>query len=142
MPSVERTTSGMIDPSSATIQGTIDGLRIPLAIGSVVSAATINSLLAMWRSFNDHYHQTGDLFGDGYGNTGSYAAGANNWDTNPENTSRMGGTEPVERYSPSKAKRRPETLAPGRQSVMGMLHSGVIPIAFAAVKATDDTELG
>lgn len=96
MPSVERTTSGMIDPSTATIQGTIDGLRIPLAIGSVVSAATINSLLAMWRSFNDHYHQTGDLFGDGYGNTGSYAAGANNWDTNPENTSRMGGTEPVD----------------------------------------------
>ena len=95
MPQIERTTSGMIDPSTETIQATIDSLRAPLASGSVVYAATINSLLAMWRSFNDHYHQTADLWSTGFGNTRTSPDG-DNYDTNPENTSRMGGTEPAD----------------------------------------------
>ena len=95
MPQIERTTSGMVDPSSGTIQTTIDSLRAPLASGSVVYASTINSLLAMWRSFNDHYHQTSDLWSIGEGNLGTYPGGEN-YDTNPENTSRMGGTEPAD----------------------------------------------
>lgn len=95
MPQIARTTSGMVDPSSGTIQATIDILKVSMGVGSVASAATINSLLALWRSFNDHYHQTADLWSSGYGNASPYPAG-DNYDTNPENTSRMGGTEPAD----------------------------------------------
>lgn len=94
MPQIERITSGMVDPSSGTIQATIDILKVSMGVGSVASAATINSLLALWRSFNDHYHQTSDLWSNGFGNASPYPGG-DNYDTNPENTSRMGGTEPA-----------------------------------------------
>ena len=95
MPQIARTTSGMIDPNTETIQATIDVLKISMGVGSVASAATINSLLALWRSFNDHFHSTSDLWSSGYGNASPYPGG-DNYDTNPENTSRMGGTEPAD----------------------------------------------
>jgi hypothetical protein len=91
----ERTTSGMIGPDSATIQATINTLKDAMVIGATVQAAHINSLLSMWRQFNDHYHSVSDLYGiDNYGNVGRYGTA---WDSpNPKNTDAMGGTEPAD----------------------------------------------
>jgi hypothetical protein len=91
----ERTTSGMIGPDSATIQATINTLKDAMVIGATVQATHINSLLSMWRQFNDHYHSVSDLYGiDNYGNVGRYGTA---WDSpNPKNTDAMGGTEPAD----------------------------------------------
>lgn len=93
MPTITRTTSGMIDPATGTIQSSIDSLRSVFIAGADIQASHINSLLAIWRSFNDHYHQTADYAFEAYGNT---APTATFYDTNPENTSRMGGSEPAD----------------------------------------------
>lgn len=91
MPTINRTTSGMVDPSTGDIQSQIDSLRAALTSGNTISASHINTLLAIWRRFNDHYHTTSDYAFEAYGNTNPVGTF---YDTDPENTSRMGGTEP------------------------------------------------
>ena len=93
MPTINRTTSGMTDPSTGTIQSSIDSLRSSFTAGDSIQASHLNSLLSIWRSFNDHYHTTADYAFEAYGNT---APTGTFYDTNPESTSRMGGTEPAD----------------------------------------------
>lgn len=93
MPTITRTTSGMIDPATGTVQASINSLRASFTAGNEITASHINTLLAIWRSFNDHYHSTDDYAFEAYGNTypvGSYYAAS------PRYTSRMGGTEPAD----------------------------------------------
>ena len=100
MPTINRTTSGMVSPSSATIQSSIDSLRTSIAAGATIQASHINSLLAIWRSFNDHYHTVDDLIGIAdYGNTnppGYSASGTFSPVNGSKSTSSMGGTEPAD----------------------------------------------
>jgi hypothetical protein len=81
----------MIDPNTSSIQSSIDSLRSSFTAGDTIQASHINSLLSIWRSFNDHYHQTTDYAFEAFGNT---APTGSFYETDPENTSRMGGTEP------------------------------------------------
>ena len=79
MPTITRTTSGMIGPDSGTIQSNVNSIRSAFFSGNLIKASDIN----------DHYHSTADLYASGnYGNTSPYPAG-DSYDTNPENTSRM-----------------------------------------------------
>ena len=76
MATIERTSTGMQDPSSSEIETTIADLRSKLVSGRIVYAADINQLISLWNRFNDHYHRTDDLYGiDNYGNVGSYGGG-------------------------------------------------------------------
>ena len=88
MPTIERTTTGMQDPSSSEIETTLRDLRSKLVSGRIVYAADINQLINLWNRFNDHYHRADDLYGiDNYGNVGSYGGGA--YDTGNEATYRL-----------------------------------------------------
>jgi hypothetical protein len=88
MATIERTTSGMVNPTSSEIKSQVQALKTSFAAGNVVEASHINSLLSIWRSFNDHYHTTSDLYGiNDYGNISGGYSGAGNYDTDPENTS-------------------------------------------------------
>lgn len=98
MPTINRTTSGMKGPLSSTVQATIDSLRSTFVANTDIQASHINSLLALWRSFNDHYHTAdNDLYGIAdYGNTNppGYSS-AGSYD-GAKNTGAMGGAEPTD----------------------------------------------
>lgn len=77
MPTITRTTSGMISPDWATTQNRVNALRASFAAGNVITAAHINELIGMFVQFNDHYHSSSDYAFEAYGNTaptGSYYA--------------------------------------------------------------------
>ena len=86
MPTITRTTSGMIDPSADSIQSRVNNLRARFTAGNTIQASDVNELNSMYIYFNDHYHQTDDYAFEAYGNT---APTGTFYDTNPENTSRM-----------------------------------------------------
>jgi hypothetical protein len=76
MPTIERTSTGMQDPSSVDTETSLRSLRDRLVAGRIIYASDINDLIALWNRFNDHYHRTDDLYGiDNYGNVGSYGGG-------------------------------------------------------------------
>ena len=89
MPTITRTTSGMIDPSAGSIQSSVDSIRALFVAGAVIEASHYNAIFNIWRSFNTHYHQTADYAFEAYGNTASTGTF---YDTNPENTGRLGIT--------------------------------------------------
>lgn len=98
MAQISRTTSGMTGPNSSTIQASIDSLRGSFAAGAVIQASHINSLLAVWRSFNDHYHTVADLAGiNDYGNTNpnGYST-TGTFNSSNKATAAMGGFEPAD----------------------------------------------
>ena len=86
MPTITRTTSGMIGPDTATVQTLLQNARANFVAGNIIHADHINTLLYAFLVFNDHYHQTADYAFEAYGNT---APTGTFYDTNPENTSRM-----------------------------------------------------
>jgi len=89
MPSIDRTSTGMQDPSSSEIETTIADLRTKLVAGRIIYASEINQLINLWNRFNDHYHRADDLYGiDNYGNVGSYGGGGA-YDTTNEATYRL-----------------------------------------------------
>lgn len=89
MPTIERTSTGMIDPSSSDTESTLRSLRDRLVSGRIIYASDINALISLWNRFNDHYHRADDLYGiDNYGNVGSYG-GAGAYDTTNEATQRL-----------------------------------------------------
>ena len=84
MTTANRTTSGMIAPSTATIQTRIDALRSAFVQGNTITADNISELNNIFTYFNDHYHTVDDLYGirdygdrdpPGYGNGGSWEYG-------------------------------------------------------------------
>lgn len=89
MPQITRTTSGMVGPTSASLQTTITDLKAAIAAGSTITAAQVNSLISCWNSFNNHYHTVPDQWWEAYGNTSPYST---SYDNNPENTSASLGT--------------------------------------------------
>ena len=93
MPTITRTTTGMMDPWQADVKSTIATAKANFVADTVISASHINSLLSVWRRWNDHYHETADYAFEAYGNTASTGTF---YDTNPENTGRLGGTEPAD----------------------------------------------
>ena len=96
MPTINRTTTGMKGPLSSTVQTTIDSLRSNFVANTDIQASHINSILALWRSFNDHYHTIdNDLFGiQDYGNVGGGYSSAGSYDGSKD-TGAMGGFEPA-----------------------------------------------
>ena len=89
MPSIDRTSTGMQDPSSSEIETTIADLRTKLVAGRIIYASEINQLINLWNRFNDHYHRADDLYGiDNYGNVASYG-GTGAYDTQNEATYRL-----------------------------------------------------
>lgn len=86
MPTITRTTSGMIGPSTGEIQSRVDALRSRFASGNTILASDVNELNSIYIYFNDHYHQTADYAFEAYGNT---APTGTFYDTNPEDTGRM-----------------------------------------------------
>jgi hypothetical protein len=82
MPTINRTTSGMIAPSTATIQARIDALRSAFTQGNTITADQINELNGMFTYFNDHYHSVdNDLFGiQDYGNVGGGYSSSGSYD--------------------------------------------------------------
>lgn len=77
MPTITRTTSGMIGPSTAEIQSRVDNLRSRFSSGNTILASDLNELNSMYVYFNDHYHSTSDYAFEAYGNTapvGTYYA--------------------------------------------------------------------
>lgn len=89
MPTIERTSTGMQDPSSSEIETTIADLRTKLVAGRIIYASEINQLINLWNRFNDHYHRADDLYGiDNFGNVGSYG-GSGAYDTTNEATYRL-----------------------------------------------------
>lgn len=106
MPTINRTTSGMVFPTvpsnsvyTSTVQGWIDSLRSSFTAGNTIQAAHINSLLDIWRNFNDHYHTVPDMIGifdygnaasPGYSSSGTFSpTGGDKW------TGTLGGVEPA-----------------------------------------------
>lgn len=89
MAQITRTTSGMVGPTSASLQTTITDLKAAIAAGSTITAAQINSLISCWNSFNNHYHTVPDQWYLQFGNTYQYVT---SYDNNPENTSASVGT--------------------------------------------------
>jgi len=93
MPTITSTSSGMIAPTSADVKETIQSIKANFVPGSVITASQINSLMMVWRWWNDHYHQTSDYSFEAYGNTpsaGTYYA------QNPDYTAALGGNEPAD----------------------------------------------
>lgn len=89
MPTITRTTGGMIAPDQATIQNRVTAIRSAFYAGNLIKASDVNEVNSIFIYFNDHYHSTADLYASGnYGNTSPYPAG-DSYDTNPENTSTM-----------------------------------------------------
>lgn len=86
MPTITRTTSGMIAPGAGEIQPRVDNLRSRFTAGNIIQASDVNELNSMYIYFNDHYHQTADYAFEAFGNT---APTGTFYDTNPENTGRM-----------------------------------------------------
>jgi len=86
MPTIARTTSGMIAPSTTDIQSRVDSLRSRFTAGNTILASDINELNSMYIYFNDHYHQTDDYAFEAYGNT---APTGTFYETSPENTGTM-----------------------------------------------------
>lgn len=77
MPTITRTTSGMIGPDAGTIQTRVNNLRASFSAGNLISAAHVNELNSMFIYFNDHYHYSTDYAFEAYGNTapvGTYYA--------------------------------------------------------------------
>lgn len=93
MPTIVRTTSGMISPSSGDIKASISTAKGNFVSGTVIAASQINSLLAVWRTWNDHYHQTSDYANEAYGNRPSAGTFYAN---DPDYTDALGGNEPAD----------------------------------------------
>lgn len=92
MSQIQRTTSGMIDPDTGTVQTRINNAKAAFYSGNVIRQSHLYDLLWCFYVFNDHYHSvSNDLigikdYGDGgfngsYNTSGVYAGG--------KNTSRM-----------------------------------------------------
>ena len=98
MPTINRTTSGMKGPLSSTVQATIDSLRSTFVADATIQASHINSILALWRSFNDHYHSVdNDLYGIfDYGNGANPPYSSSGSYDGAKNTAAMGGFEPAD----------------------------------------------
>ena len=87
MPTITRTTSGMMNPASNDIKSSITAAKANFVSGNTIQAADFNGVIGMWLSWNDHYHETSDYSFEQYGNTpstGTYYA------QDPDYTSPLG----------------------------------------------------
>ena len=89
MPTIERTSTGMIDPSAVETENLLRSLRSRLVSGRIIFASDINDLISLWNRFNDHYHRADDLYGiDNFGNEQKYGADGR-YDIANEHTQRL-----------------------------------------------------
>lgn len=63
MPTITKSSEGMVAPTAASLQTNIDTLFVNISTGSIISANDINLLAVTYNSFLNHFHSVNDVYG-------------------------------------------------------------------------------